>query len=259
MLEHSKAVPLPRTALVVNIVAHVFTVAFCKSHLENCAIVDAVGEAIGEWLSDLKYIYVDHLFEVHKPWQQIIINQPPRQDVKSMFIHGISDINKAASWAIVGTENRDAFQEALNPLFSALEALNATGNLLSGANIAITAVQANRPFISGATMHSEFEFEDNVPQYVAGAMSFGLQKRLPVAAGAAENAGASQSKALISAEVILYSTLEKDSGLEPPNVYEAYPEVPAGDVEMGNMHTGSNPDSDPIIGPSIKMKAEDSG
>ena len=183
------------------------------------------------------------------------MNPPPRQDVKSMLLHGISDIFKVASWAILGTDNRDAFQAALDPLFSALEALNATGNILSGANIVITAVQANRPFISGATMHSEFEFEDNVPQYVAGAMSFGLQKRFPIAARAADNAGASQFKPLISGEVILYSTLEKNSGLEPPNVYEAYPEISAEDVEMGNTQAGSNPD--PHF-PSIKMKVEDS-
>ena len=121
-----------------------------------------------------------------------------------MFLHGISDIFKVASWAILGTDNRDAFQAALDPLFSALEALNATGNILSGANIVITAVQANRPFISGATMHSEFEFEDNVQQYVEGAMSLGLKKRLTIADRAEDNVGAYKFKQIIYGEVIMY-------------------------------------------------------
>lgn len=35
--------------LVVNVVAHIFIAAFCISHLNNCAVVNAVGEAVGEW------------------------------------------------------------------------------------------------------------------------------------------------------------------------------------------------------------------
>lgn len=174
-----------------------------------------------------------------------------------MFLHGISDIFKVASWAILGTENRDAFEATLNPLFSALEALNATGNLLGGANIVVTMVQANRPFLNGTAMHTEFEFEDDVPQYVAGAMTFGLQKKLPVAARAGGDAGKSKFKSLISAEVILYSTLEKNSGLEPPNLYETYPEDPGEDVEMANAPAESIPNPNPIV-PSIKMKVENS-
>lgn len=34
--------------LVVNVVMHIFIVAFCVSCLNNCAVVNAVGEAVGE-------------------------------------------------------------------------------------------------------------------------------------------------------------------------------------------------------------------
>ena len=201
----------------------------------------------------------DHSHEAHQSWESIIVNPPPRRDVRSMFLHGISDIFKVASWAILGSEKRDAFEATLTPLFSALEALNATGNLLSGANISVTVVEANRSFLGGTTMHTKFEFEDDVPQYVAGVMSFGLQKKLPVPAGARGNTGKSQFRPLLSSEVILYSTLERNSGLESPNEYEAYPEDPGGDVDMESAQAGSYPDPEPTGIPSIKMKAEDIG
>lgn len=38
----------PPDCFIVNVVAHLFIVAFCMAYLNNCAIVNAVGEAIGE-------------------------------------------------------------------------------------------------------------------------------------------------------------------------------------------------------------------
>lgn len=144
-----------------------------------------------------------------------------------------------ASWAILGTEKRDAFEATLNQLFSALEELNASGHILCGANIVLSMAQINRPFLNLPEMLSEVEFDHNDPQYVAGLLSFGVRKRLPSAAGVGGNAGRPEYRTIVSTEVVLYSTLKNKSGVEPPqaNAYVAYPEdaedsVPGEDVNM---------------------------